>query len=337
MGIARRDPADLAGHRTIVYYSLRTWLTTIRTTDVSINENSFHINLKPINHMKTTKILFTSSLMAILSAVANAQITTSFTATEPADWDVPGNWNNGVPGTGDTAVITNGREPIISSAITPVPGTIRAGNNADGGTVRISGGAISATNFQAATATGSTGHLTISGGTFTVNNSTWLSATGTVTGTSSTLNISGGTFDWGTNLNLGTTGTNVATVSGSAGTMSGTKINAGGGTSFIFNLDSEDVSAFTGTGTLNITAGASLLVDGTAFTGSLGSITLFNFDQITGSFGENVTFQNFGSLNPQLSQVGGSMMVIPEPRVYGLAIGLFALVWIVVRRRLVKS
>lgn len=286
-------------------------------------------------------VSITSICSVFLSCLSLNAATLSFSVSS-GDWSDIANWKVGsaaataIPGPDDTAVVTSAREAVVSSVIGSAPGILRIGNNADGGTLRITAGALSATNFQAATAASSTGHLVLSGGSLTVGNSSLFSANGTVTGTSSTLTINGGNFTWGNTLNIGNTGTTLATVSGNTATITGVNIIAGAGTTFAFNVASGGVTPYVGTGTMEIASGATLVVDLAGYSGVGGSFGLFEgfTGGITGGFGGNVSFLNPGSFSPQLVLGADSISVavVPEPRTYSLVIAFAVMVGIFWRR-----
>ena len=285
--------------------------------------------------MKKTNLLLASSVLAILSASVHGQ-TTVFLEVD-GDWNVADNWTNGIPGmdpSGNyTAIINNSRTANITSNTLPFETFLRVGNQNDPnffGALNI-GADLSVTNFQIASGPNSTGFVTQTAGTVTVGNNLQIASNNA--GASAEYTISGGTLAGpSANIAVGTVASGLFHVSGDSASISANAMNIGATATLRFTLAEAGVTPISINEGVTITDGATLIVDGAAFTGSLGSITLLQATGITGGFGDNVTFENFGALTPELSQVGGSLTVIPEPRVYGLALGLLAFAGIVLRR-----
>jgi hypothetical protein len=288
--------------------------------------------------MKTKKILFTFSLLAMLSAAAYGQ---SFNVAD-GDWHVPANWSTGLlPTSGTNPIINNSRTANITAGNPAALADILRVGNQDSptayGQLNIAGDLTATRNIQIASGLNSEGYVTQSAGMVTFGNNFQVASNSS--GSVAEYMVSGGTLSGSTgNIAVGTQGIGLFHVSGNSANISAGSMNIGEGATMQFTFAEAGVTSIDLTAGLNITEGASLLIDGAAFTGSvIGEIELFKFATINGSFGENVTFQNFGSLNPQLSQVGGSLMVIPEPRIYALALGLLAFAWIALRRRSGRS
>lgn len=285
--------------------------------------------------MKKTNLLLTSTVLAILSSALHGQ-TTVFLEVD-GDWNVADNWTNGIPGTDPTgnytAIINNSRTANITSNTLPFETFLRVGNQNDPnffGALNI-GADLAVNNIQIASGPNSTGFVTQTAGTVTVGNNLQIASNNA--GATAEYTISGGTLAGpSANIAVGTMANGLFHVSGDSASISANAMNIGATATLRFTLAEAGVTPIAINEGVTITDGATLIVDGAAFTGSLGSITLLQATGITGGFGDNVTFENFGALTPELSQVGGSLMVIPEPRVYAFAFGLLALAGIGIRR-----
>lgn len=236
-------------------------------------------------------VLFIGSLtVGPLSAQTSSFINSN------GDWTVSANWNpTGVPDSGDTAVVTNGRIANISSSISQSPTMIRIGNNVDGGTLNISAGGISANNLQVASANGSNGTVNLSGGSLTLFNSVLITSNN-ISPNLGSLNLSGGTFSWGNNMTIGSAGTGNLSITGANGNYSGNNLTAGANAKFTFVLSADGVSFLAASGDFTIADGASIAVDASAYTGT-GPFTLINWQGFRNGSFHNVTITGFtGSL-----------------------------------------
>jgi hypothetical protein len=241
-----------------------------------------------------------------------------------------------IPGELATAIINNSRTAnITTNAVSPIT-TLRVGNQNHAtqfGALNVGADLEVSSNIQIASGENSKGSINHTSGMLSFGNNFQISAVNP--GTDASYTISGGTLSGPTgNIAVGTTSTGLFHVIGNDASISANSMNIGATATIRFSLADIGVSKIELAAGLNISDGANLVVDGSSYQGTLESITLIQAATINGNFGQNVTFENFGELNPQLSQVGGSLMVIPEPRVYGLAFGLLALAWIVGRRRI---
>ncbi len=121
-----------------------------------------------------------SVAVMLLPALASA-VTTNWTGTTSNVWTLAGNWDNGVPGAGDTAVIpSTTNDPVITTTVTVNTVTINSGG------VLTVNGTLNTTNFN-------------------LNNGT-LSGTGGVN-ISGTYHHTGGTMDGTGTTTLGASGT----------------------------------------------------------------------------------------------------------------------------------
>jgi hypothetical protein len=276
---------------------------------------------------KPSKVLFIGAFSLALSSASLFAQTSSFVENN-GDWALGANWDPvGVPDgsvTSVTAVVTNGRTANISSSISERPSIIRIGNNANGGFLNITAGSIEANNLQIASANASNGTVNLSGGTLTLTN-VFQVASNTATAAEGNLNLSGGTLNWGTGLTVGLSGTGNLSVTGDSGSYSGAVLNAAGGSTFTFVLGADGVSSLNGTGNLTISAGASIVVDASAYTGTT-PFTLISWGGTrSGSF-DNVTITGIsGSL--VYDDTLKNLYVIPEPSQTAavLSLGVFAL------------
>ena len=288
--------------------------------------------------MKKTNLLLTSTVLAILSAAVHGQ-TTVFQEVN-GDWNVADNWNNGIPGTDPTgnytAIINSSRTANITSNALPFGNILRVGNQNDPnffGALNIGADLSVSANIQLAGGVGSTGFVTQTAGTVTFGNNLQMASSNSA-GATAEYTISGGTLSGPTaNIAVGTQGNGTFHIIGDTASVLTNSMNIAANATLRFTLAEAGVTPISINEGVTIADSATLIVDGAAFTGSLGSITLLQASNITGGFvGDNVTFENFGALTPELSQVGGTLSIIPEPRVYGLALGLLALAWIGMRR-----
>ena len=357
--------------------------------------------------MNNTKLLLTSSVLAILSATAHAQILWSSLDPQPTSSDTVVINNNDVylldvAGEADILRIANqatgesGTLNIAQNHTLTVARFVQLGTQAGPGYVNQSNGTVTADQFSinhnsagalseynlsggSATATtrvtvNNQGLLDISGGTLTtpeliangtvtidggtiartitgVNTSIGgtgkvelLSGSYALTGGGATdqinlgaalIEVSGGTLDWTGQVRGGLNGT--FRVIGNEATIDMGRLNAQTGLEHTldFVLGESGISTITVDGFVHL-SGATINIDGSAYTGGAGtfdlistpnlasassSITLTGFDTFEDAFVTQSTADNIFTLT-----------IIPEPRVYGLALGLLALAWIGMRR-----
>ena len=282
--------------------------------------------------MKTNRRLLTPILLAILSGAAHGQ---SFTEMN-GEWHIPANWSTGALPTESTVPIINNSHTANITAGNPaaLADILRVGNQNHAthfGRLSIAGDLDVTRNIQIASALNAEGYVTHTAGTVTFGSNFQVASIGA--GSKAEYTISGGTLSGPAgNIAVGTQGAGLFHVSGDTATVLANSMNIGATATLRFTLGAGGASPIAINAGVTIADGATLIVDGAAFTGSLGSISLIQAAGITGGFGDNVTFENFGALTPELSQVGGSLTVIPEPRVYGLALCLLAFAGIFLRR-----
>ncbi len=148
-----------------------------------LDDNGYieNIRIQLIKDRAYLLILFVSMLFFSMGAITAFAQTTTWTGSVNSDWNNASNWDNGVPGSGSRAVITNQtNKPILNTSATV--NTIQLGSYYPGAGITsltvISGGNLTVTNEIEFNGNG--GSLHIDGG--TVNH------TGTV-------------IDWGSNVN----------------------------------------------------------------------------------------------------------------------------------------
>jgi hypothetical protein len=284
--------------------------------------------------MKTRFLILPIALLAPASILSGQNV--SFNKTND-DWALPANWSSGsLPADPANAIVGGGRTANVTSVIAEAPGFIRIGNNANGGTLNVSGGSLSGTHLQVASGAGSVGSVALSGGTLTVG--AFSAASTTAGAATATVTLSGGTLNWGSSFNIGTEGPATVTISGSAGTSySGANIAVGSG-NLVFLFDGGGINSLAATSALSIGASSTLAVDGSNYTGPGGTFTLIAFGSSgrTGDFDGRTTITGFGDGNASLlyNDAGNSidLVVIPEP-MSAAAMGLAVLGAVLFLRR----
>jgi MYXO-CTERM domain-containing protein len=265
--------------------------------------------------MKTRFLILPIALLAPASILSGQ--TVSFNNSN-GDWALSANWSTGaLPAAPANAIVNGGRTANVTSVIAEAPTFIRIGNNSAGGTLNVSGGSLSGTHLQVATANPSTGSVNLSGGTLTVG--AFSAASTTAGAATATVALSGGTLNWGSDFNIGTQGTATVTISGSAGTSySGANLTVGSG-NLVFLFDGGGINSLAATSSLSIDPSSTLAVDGSSYTGPGGTFTLITFGSSgrSGDFDGRTTITGFGDGNASLLYNNTSnsidLVVIPEP------------------------
>jgi hypothetical protein len=187
---------------------------------------------------------------------------------------------------------------------------------------------------------------------------TWIGQTGT----GSTINQTAGTFTTA-NLTLGDVGqpgtgtynlsgtgslsatavnvvqNSIVGVTGSAANFSATSLTIESGSMLDFTFGPAGVTPVGLSGAFNVTSGALLGVDGSAFTGSAGSYDLVTFGGNTGTFADpaDVTISGFAGYNAAVGYDSTRMFVtlstIPEPSSLSL-LGVGATALLLLQRRI---
>ncbi|MDQ8207543.1 hypothetical protein QEH52_08485 [Coraliomargarita sp. SDUM461003] len=217
-----------------------------------------------------------------------------------------------------------------------------AGNNAtaiqlrNGYTLTIEDGAIvnlsSGINISQGV-NGNGANLTMEVGS-TLNVGSGLSMSGNATGGTSFITMEGGVLDVGGNFGAGSQYAASFTIEGDDATIDvGGNVNAYENSVFNFNLGTGGVSSIDAEGTMTITSGASLVVDGSAYSGS-SSITLFQFatDSLTGIF--DVADITLTELDGYSLVYGADSiyLAIPEPSSFVFGAGILAFGAVLLRR-----
>jgi autotransporter-associated beta strand protein len=229
-------------------------------------------------------------LALALAPALQAQVLTSWNAGN-GDWSTSINWNNGVPGAADTAIVANSGTAELTGA--GAANFVKVGESGVGGLL-ISGGALTVASDSYIGNTGGTGAATVSSG-------SWSSGGSLVVGYNSgagTLTIDGGTVSASTvyvafagtstgtlNLNGGVLATGQIVDHGGGGTGAG-QINFNGGILRATGNSLSFIPNFT-TGNLQLGAGGAF-IDTQAFT-----VTVANILQGAGG----LTKQGAGTLN----------------------------------------
>ena len=90
-------------------------------------------------------------------------------------WLTAGNWDNGVPSAGTNATINNGG--TVTLAGTGVVNLLTVGTSATGGTLTISSGMLTSSDAVIAKGKLSTGAISVTGGSWVINNSLQIATT----------------------------------------------------------------------------------------------------------------------------------------------------------------
>ena len=295
--------------------------------------------------MKVKLILL---VLVCVASTASAAIWTNSTTDQ--DWATPNNWDSlSVPGAADSAYLVNSTLPAaqISSNVGTVYG-VQIGQGGGDGALEVStGGSLSASFIMnLGTDTGRSGTYTQTGGTVTTQ---WLNIG--KDGAASTMDISGGSFTaTGLNAEVGIG----ATAAGSALTISGdssfiwdvqlrannsSSINVVGSNATItgnrvgttvnglvfrtggildFEFDAAGISTIDISDTrMNVVAGSTLNIDGSSYTGGIGTFTLVDYAVLKdGNMFTTENISGFGALTATTAYadgVGLTLTVVPEP------------------------
>jgi len=220
----------------------------------------------------------------------HAQITTTWT-DGAGDWLTATNWDNGVPGSTDTAILGNSGSATLSGA--GAASILKVGNT-DLGDLQISGGTLTVgSNSILGNNTGGTATATVSSG-------SWSSGGSLIIGTNSgtgTLTISGGLVSAAA-VNLGSPAVSSGTLNLNGGMLATGQINGPGDGSGVSNINfnggivratADSNNFFVGftTGNIQFAAG------GATFDTQAFSVSVANILQGPGGF----TKQGSGTLN----------------------------------------
>ncbi|WP_438479297.1 SGNH/GDSL hydrolase family protein [Oleiharenicola lentus] len=209
--------------------------------------------------------------------------------TPSGNWLTAANWNpTTVPVSGDSVFIRSGRLATLAGNAGSVSTIYLGDNNSSGELELTSGATLTAGTVQVGRLNQPLpdGHLTINQGTLTVT--TLLTIGGeqsSLDGGAGTLEFSGGTVSAATiTVGASTTGkSGTLCLHGNTGSFSGTSFNLNRKGKLKFTLAAAGVTPLTIAGTATLSPNATLEVDGRAYTGGAGTITLINANTLVGS------------------------------------------------------
>lgn len=261
-----------------------------------------------------------------------------------SEWSVGTSWTGGVaPVAGDTARLQFGDNATVTSAVDAGNFSILQRNSA---TLAISA------NFKTVLAydLGSSGN----GDTTTTHTNGLLVGRTLRMGNDSSpdtyearYTISGGTTRFTTAVTIAKNG--IFEIDGTGGNIQfnngGTSAVTLGDGTISYKLGAAGVSAITNLssgGTFTIGSGSKLLIDASNYTGGISAIDLaVSFSNIVGTFTEgNISITGLDAgLSGDITYDTGSfaLSIVPEPGTYTLLGGLFALIYVMLRRREAKA
>ncbi len=270
------------------------------------------------------------------------------------NWGSVATWTGGtgLPGsvTNDLVIIRNQSHVTLNSNVNGPMGisavtlgalnAVPVLNIEDGAVLDITGGleVIRSGNIANTTTV-----VNMTGGTIT-SGSLLLNGAAGNTNVSATFNFSGGSFTTGaTSVGYTATGATagIFNVIGSAGTMSGTSLAVNLAGTMKFTLDATGVSALGYSGAATFASGSTLTIDGSGYTGGIGTITLINAGSLVGDLGsinDSITGFNPAFITNLVWDAGNgdlllNISAVPEPQTYAM-LGLAMLViFAAVRRR----
>ncbi|MBP7262308.1 MAG: hypothetical protein KBB37_13570 [Bacteroidia bacterium] len=198
--------------------------------------------------MNTVKVILFVLFFTVTAAFVSAQ--TTFTANT-GNWNVPGNWSNGIPDANTDAIIQNGRNCTVNIANAVCRSLTISGGNSNSGLTISLGNSLAVTNATTIEAPSSGNKLksvvvagTFSTGSFVMNSTS-------NNNRDCALEISGGTATVTGNISMAGTAernainfTNGGTLK-VAGTMSGGTIVSGTGTVEFNSSGSQSIPAYT--------------------------------------------------------------------------------------------
>jgi len=236
-----------------------------------------HANGKKERRPKWAALRAGAVSVALGVSAASGAVTTTFLA-DGGDWNSPQNWDNGVPGTNDTAIIGNGLTAVLNGAADGA-NTLTLGDDSGAGALILSnavfsesiqfaeigmvagttgiltqiGGLITNVTMRFGNETGATGSYTLEGGTNEIYNTAHFGANGG----RGFLTMNGGRLA----MKCGSTGKNDVLLGGGAyGSYCEARIHGGSflisGGADMFIGHKENVSADVGFAEMYLTGGA---------------------------------------------------------------------------------
>lgn len=210
----------------------------------------------------------------------------TFTGTVNTDWNTAGNWSLArVPANGDQPVVT-GHTAVVSANV-PGVGATTIGN---GGNVQVT-----------------------AGGSLTVDGDISVGSAG-----AGSLTVDGGALNWSGKL-WSLSGNGAITISGTSATVTGTRNDGAGGieiqngASLNFVMGTAGVSPVTlsGNALAALAASSVLTVDGSAYAGATGKVTLITHNGYAGvgTF-STVTITGFGGMTGAVEYAAGAVNLV---------------------------
>ena len=285
---------------------------------------------------------------AALLAMAGTSFAIEYDTGVSGDWGTDINWNtNGQPGAANAAFIRGGTQHVSVTQAGEVAQRLSLGQSGSTSTLSITGGSLTVSDnspsgsasIRQSHVAGTTAILNLSGGSLTTvdgnaNESVWGDYLMIGDGVSQ-LNISGGSLSVGDDFQV--KGGSVVKVTGNTASINVVDdTDLAATTGFTFDFNSGTAVSLWNTADLIIATGASLDVIGLSGL-TAGDYDLFAYSTIGGSFDvSDITITGLGGgLSGSILSDAGNvyLQVIPEPSTYALLGGIFALSYVMVRRR----
>jgi hypothetical protein len=290
-------------------------------------------------------------------ATSTYAVNVIFNGLQGTDWANENNWSTGsVPGSADNAYIRNDLTAIVSSNVPTITKFI-VGDNSQGTTgmmiVQENGSLIATDVCEVGrrTSSGGNGTLSVTGGSLSVSRLLVGVGTETINATGA-LSVSGGTLTTALDIMVGADSTYLGsgsfTVSGSAATIS--SMGSGNGLyiretgTMRFELDETGVSTIgISNGYATFDNGSSVVIDGSAYTGSTITITLVEALGINDN-GMDISYMGFSSDYSAIVSINGTtgdlvldVTLIPETGATSLLLGVGSLTMLIIGLRKKKQ
>lgn len=255
----------------------------------------------------------------------SATATTSVTVNNQGLLDITG-------GSMTTPALTvnSGGSANLTGGTLNMNGTLTAN-----GTVTINGGTIARTITGVNTSIAGTGKIELLSGSYALTGG---GATDQINLGAALIEVSGGTLNWTGQVRGGNAG-GVFRVIGDDATINMGRWNSqtGQGTEHTleFVLGETGISTIVVDGFVHL-SGATINIDGSAYTGAAGTFNLISTPNIA-SLSSSITLTGFDAFQDAFVTQSTTdniftLTIVPEPRFYGLALGLLAFAGIVLRR-----